>query len=159
MALILLGIPSSLALGGHYPCCFRASFLSQCLPHSSHILGLLSWEAPDHVRISVCLCGTETAVEEWGSCPNLYVSTHFLTCGCSYLGVVGGGGIAGMLYRGWGEAKRCQIATSPDFVICYHAEFVVTQQKTGTPISPNGKLLIDHLLKLELGRVHKLLFL
>lgn len=63
MALILLAIPSSSALGGHYPRCFRASFLSQCLLHSSHTSVLLAWEAPDHASISVHLC-----VWDWNSC-------------------------------------------------------------------------------------------
>lgn len=84
MALILLAIPSSSALGGHYPRCFRASFLSQCLRHSSNTSALLAWEAPDHASISVHLCvcvGLKQLSRSEGSCLNLCDSTHFLTCG------------------------------------------------------------------------------
>lgn len=41
-------------------------FLSQCLPHSSHTLALLAWEAPDqHDSICLFVYKTETAVTDW----------------------------------------------------------------------------------------------
>lgn len=85
MALILLAIPSSPALGGHYPHCFGASFLSQCLLHSSHTSAFTcmgSSRPCEDIWASMHACGTETAVER--SCPNLYDSTNFLTCGCCF---------------------------------------------------------------------------
>lgn len=122
MALILLAIPSSPALGGHYPRCFRASFLSQCLLHSSHTSALLAWEAPDHARMfsaSMCACGTETAVEERGALPELVWHDSFPDVWLLFSLRE----IAGMLWRPR-EAMRRRNATSSDFIICYHVEFV-----------------------------------
>ena len=125
MALILLAIPSSSALGGHYPRCFRASFLSQCLLHSSHTSALLAWEAPDHASISVHLC-----VWDWNSCRGARgLAWTCATRLISWLVVAVfffffGGGIAGMLWR-LREATRRQSAATSDFILCYHAEFVV----------------------------------
>lgn len=65
MALILLAIPSSPAMWGHYPRCFGASFLSQCLPHSSHTFqpclhGKLQ-TSQGYLCVCVCVC-------DWNSC-------------------------------------------------------------------------------------------
>lgn len=93
-------------------------FLSQCLPHSSHTLALLAWEAPDQ-HDSICLClyiGLKQLLQTERSCLNLCVSTHFLTCSCFSLW----GEISGILWkvRGGHVVLDTKKLRSPQLLSC-----------------------------------------
>lgn len=119
MALILLTILSSAALGGHYPWCARVPFLSQCLLHSSHTSALLAWEAPDYVRISACLC-----VWGWNSCRG----ARGLAWTCTP-----------RLISWWGGALWCQ-----NVILYYHVEFVVCCSVRNTDwVSVNFPVVVE----------------
>lgn len=71
--------------------------------------------------LCICVCGTETAVEERGVLPELVRLDSFPDL---WSLIFFGGGIAGMLWR-LREATRRRNAASSDIILCYHAEFVV----------------------------------